>query len=88
MRYNIMVPTHKGAEPLFGRKSKAAGPAFDPAGKRPVVRSSICTGERVAGWRDADTGRFAEVMLLRSDEDLRRFLADYGFRQEDLRYEW
>ncbi len=73
---------------MFGKKHKAAGPVFDPTGKTPVIRASICTGEKVAGWRDGDTGRFTEVMLIRTDADLRRFLTDYGFREEDLKHEW
>ena len=72
---------------MFGRKKQAA-PAFDPAGRQPVIRASICTGEKVAGYRDAGTGRFVEVMLVRSEADVRRFLAEYGFRAEDLKREW
>lgn len=73
---------------MFARKKRAAGPAFDRTGKVPVVRSSICTGEKVAGYRDAATGRFTEVMLIRNDADLRQFLAEYGFREEELQYQW
>lgn len=73
---------------MFGRKKKDSAPRFDSTGKQPVIRASICTGERVAGYRDAATGRFTEVMLIRSDGDLKRFLADYGFREEELRREW
>lgn len=72
---------------MFGRRKKAA-PAFDRTGKQPVIRASICTGEQVAGYRDAATGRFTEVMLIRNDADLRRFLAEYGFQEEELRREW
>ncbi len=70
------------------RRKKLAPPDFDPTGKTPVIRASICTGEKVAGYRDAATGRFVEVMLIRGDADLRQFLADYGFREEELRREW
>lgn len=72
---------------MFGRKKNAA-PAFDGTGKTPVVRASICTGEKVAGYRDTATGKFVEVMLIRDDGDLRRFLTEYGFREEDVKTEW
>lgn len=72
---------------MFGRKKRAA-PAFDRTGKEPVIRSSICTGEQVAGYRDVETGKFVEVMLIRNDADLRQFLADYGFREEELKRQW
>ena len=72
---------------MFGRRKNAA-PGFDRTGKTPVIRASICTGEKTAGYRDAAGGRFVEVVLIRSDADLDRFLAEYGFRREELRYEW
>ena len=72
---------------MFGKKKKTA-PAFDRTGKQPVIRASICTGEKVAGYRDTATGRFVEVMLIRSDGDLRQFLAEYGFREDEIKREW
>ena len=72
---------------MFGRRKNAV-PAFDRTGKVPVVRASICTGEKVAGYRDVETGKFVEVMLIRSDTDLGQFLSEYGFQKEELRYEW
>ena len=72
---------------VFGRKKHTA-PAFDRTGKEPVLRASICTGEKVAGYRDTATGRFTEVMLIRNDEDLRQFLTAYGLREEELKREW
>ena len=47
----------------------------------PVIRCSICTGEQVAGFRRED-GRFEEVMLLRSPDDLADFKARYGIQGE------
>ncbi len=31
---------------------------FDPETQEPVIRASICTGERTAGFADKQTGRF------------------------------
>ena len=71
---------------MFGKKK--AKPVFDKTGKRPVIRSSICTGEQVAGFKDIETGKFHEVMLIRSDEDFREFLEQYGVAEADVGREW
>ena len=46
---------------------------FDPEKQAAVIRSSICTGEKVAGFRDLEGSRFTEVMLIRSRQDEDRF---------------
>lgn len=66
---------------LFHKKAKPAE-SFDPARLTPVIRSSICTGERTAGFREKDTGRFLEVMLIRNVADLAEFRARYGITGE------
>lgn len=73
---------------MFGFKRKKAAAPFDRTGKIPVIRSSICTGEKVAGYRDAESGGFTEVMLIRDDGDLREFLESYGFDRDELEYRW
>ncbi len=70
------------------RKKKSASSGFDPSGKTPVVRGSICTGERVAGYRDTETGKFTEVRLIRSEADLDAFLDEYRFDRAALKREW
>ena len=50
---------------------------FDPERYTPVIRRSICTGERSAGFRDKATGRTEEIMLIRDDRDLEAFRAQY-----------
>ena len=44
----------------------------------PVIRSSICTGEKVAGFRDIQTGHVEEVMLIQNERDLQQFRTEYG----------
>ncbi len=61
----------------MGFKKKAAPPPYDPDREEPVLRSSICTGETAAGFLDRGTGRFREVMLVRSEKDVRRFCKEY-----------
>ena len=64
---------------FFSGKKK---PAAQPYTGTPVIRCSICTGEQVAGFRDGETGRFEEVMLLRTPEDLEWFRQHYGISGE------
>lgn len=72
---------------MFGRK-KTPAPAFDLTGKIPTIRSSICTGEQTAGFRDEKTGRFTEIMLIRDRRDLEKFMDEYGLRESDIKREW
>ncbi len=67
----------------FGKKAKQEKRAvpFDPSSQRAAIRCSICTGEQVAGFQDIHTGQFEEVMLIRGEADLQRFMAQYGVRE-------
>ena len=60
-------------------------PAFSLEEYEPVVRSSICTGERVACMRDRESGRLREVMLIRTGEDLDAFCKAYGLKPEQVK---
>ena len=61
---------------LFGKMPEPRD-AYDPSVLVPVIRSSICTGEKTAGFREIATGRFHEVMLIRSPADLEAFREQY-----------
>ena len=61
---------------------------FDREHHKPVIRSSICTGEQVAGFKDLRTGRFTEIMLVRNNEDIEEFTQKYGVSREEIRREW
>lgn len=54
----------------------------------PVIRSSICTGEQAAGFRNKDTGKFEEVMLIRRNKDMEIFLKNYELTEEEVKKEW
>ena len=73
---------------LFGKRKKPAETSYDKAGKIPVIRASICTGEQVAGFKDPASGKFQEMMLIRDSADLREFLERYQVKEEELRREW
>ena len=51
---------------------------YDSQKLTPVIRSSICTGEKAAGFREKDTGKFREIMLIRNETDLEEFRRQYG----------
>ena len=73
---------------MFGKRKKQEAPHYDRTGKIPVIRTSICTGEQVAGFKDPVSGKFEELMLLRSDRDFQEFLRLYGVDAADVKKEW
>lgn len=73
---------------MFGRRKPRRQAGFDKTGKIPVIRSSICTGEQVAGFKDESTGKFEEVMLITGGADLEEFLRQYGVEESEIRREW
>ncbi|MBR2264859.1 MAG: aspartate dehydrogenase [Firmicutes bacterium] len=64
---------------MFGKKKQVL--TFDPAEKTPMLHASICTGETAAGFKDRKTGHFEEVMLIRSDADLKEFMRRYDLKE-------
>ena len=60
---------------LFGKRSREPEIKFDPDKQYAIIRSSICTGEKVAGFKNKEDGHFTEVMLIRSYED------ELGFKE-------
>ena len=52
----------------------------------PVIRCSICTGEQVAGFKDIQTGRFEEVMLIKDEKDRKVFMEKYGLSEVPREY--
>ena len=75
----------------FGRKKRrgttlAEKIPFDPEKQIPVLRSSICTGEKVAGFKDLEGGHFTEVMLIRSPKDEQEFREIYGLESVKKEY--
>ncbi|MDO4333981.1 MAG: aspartate dehydrogenase [Eubacteriales bacterium] len=73
---------------MFWKKKEAAVQTFDREKEIPVIRSSICTGEQVAGFKDKNSGHFREIMCIRSQADRDRFLSDYGIGEAEIRKEW
>ena len=69
---------------IFSRKQPRPAP-FPPERFEPVLRRSICTGERTACMRERETGKVYEIMLIRTEQDLAAFAKEYGVRTEDIR---
>lgn len=63
---------------MFFRKKTIEVKKYDETLRRPAIRSSICTGERVAGFENLETGKFEEIQLLQSEKDLEQFKKRYG----------
>lgn len=60
---------------MFGKKTSKM--SYDKENYKPVLKCSICTGEQAAGFKNIHTGRFEEVMLIKSDRDLNEFMKTY-----------
>ena len=72
---------------MFGKRKRLKEIPYDKSGKTPVIRSSICTGEQVAGFKNS-SGKFEELMLIRDDKDLSEFLSRYQVEKTEIIREW
>ena len=72
---------------LFGRKkARETAVQFNPETQYAVIRSSICTGEKVAGFKNKIDGHFTEIMLIRSPADEKEFKETYGVESVKVEY--
>ena len=75
-----MVIFKEGVMGLF--KKKPVVLEYDRKNKKPVIKSSICNGEQIAGFKDIHTGKIEEVMLIKNQADLDAFKKMYGIDGE------
>lgn len=68
------------------RKKEKQTKTYDRDKQIPVVRCSICTGEKVAGFKDVHTGKFEDIMLIRNDRDMEAFKKTYGVAEVKKEY--
>ena len=66
---------------MFGKK-KSVAPGYDRENWKPVIKASICTGEKTAGFQNRTTHQFRDDMLIRGAEDLHIFKEKYGIDEE------
>ena len=71
---------------VFGIHKKPTKKEYDKENLRQVMHCSICNGEQIAGFKDIHTGKFDEVMLIRSEEDLENFKHQYGVDEIEKEY--
>lgn len=69
-------------------KKKQMTHTYDRDNLKPVIRSSICTGEKVAGFQNIHTRRFTDVMLIRSPGDLEEFRRLYHIGEDEISTEY
>ena len=67
-------------------KKKQEKQTYDREHQKPVLKCSICNGEQVAGFKDLRTGKFQDVMLIRNDRDLRKFMTMYDITLMEKEY--
>ena len=63
-------------------KKKTVKKSYDREHMKPIIHASICTGEQVAGFKDLQTGKMEEVMLIKSPKDSEDFKSIYGITEE------
>lgn len=69
---------------LFHRRAPEP-PRYPAEEYEPVLRSSVCTGEKTACMRNRATGKLLEIQLIRTDRDLEEFCRTYGVKREELK---
>ena len=68
---------------MFGRKKKRIEKkSYDRENMKPILHASICTGETVAGFKNRQTGKFEEVMLIKSEADKELFKEIYDITSD------
>ena len=54
----------------------------------PVIRASICNGEKVARCREGDSGKCEDMVLIKGEKDLKSFMDTYGIKEGEIQKEW
>ena len=67
---------------MFWKKKTLQTISYDKENWKPVLKCSICNGERVAGFRNHHTGEFKEECMIRGEKELQEFKEKYGIVDE------
>ena len=68
---------------MFGlKKKRIEKKSYDRENMKPILHASICTGETVAGFKNRRTGKFEEVMLIKSEADKELFKDIYDITDD------
>lgn len=68
------------------RKKQIQQMDYDKENWKPVLKCSICNGERVAGFKNIHTKKFKEECFIKDDSDLEEFMLKYGITELDREY--
>ena len=71
----------------FFKHKKNETESYDKENLVPIIHASICTGEMVVGFKDKIDGKFTEIMIIQSPEDLEKFKKTYNIK-EDIKKEY
>jgi len=66
---------------FFKKKQQVQTVDYDRENWKPVLKCSICNGERVAGFKNLHTGEFREECFIRDDRELKEFKQKYGITE-------
>lgn len=81
-----LIKAFRKKQERAARRKKDPAFAYDPEKEKPVIRASICTGEKVAGFKNRTTGAFRDILLIRNEKDLQTFLDACGLDRIDTEY--
>lgn len=72
---------------MFGKnKIQIPDVPYDAEIHKAVIKSSICTGEQVIGFKDVRTNKFIDVMRIRNDKDVEAFRKKYNITEVSKEY--
>ena len=83
--FSIEMKQDFGKKPYYQRYLSEDLP-FDSDKQIAVIKSSICTGEQVAGFKNKEDGHFTEVMLIRNADDIETFKEIYNISEIKKEY--
>ena len=63
---------------MFKKKAQVQKASYDKENQIPIMKCSICNGERVAGFKNIHTGEFREECFIRNDAELEAFMYKYA----------
>lgn len=72
---------------MFFKNKKQNLKTYDKAHQIPTLKRNLYTGEKVIGFKEIETGKFKEIQLVQSEEDVKQFLREYQIKAEDLKRE-
>lgn len=68
------------------RKKQLPQKDYDRENWKPILKCSICNGERVAGFKNIHTGEFREELFIQEEEQLEEFKQRYKITELPKEY--